>query len=845
MNSQTTHPPHTQSRLGRCISCATLATTAATFLLSLSAASATAALASSPATHPTGLPATLETASPYGETSRFGGYAAGAVSGKFDLPVGFAVDPENHPSKAEEEASPATKDHNAVYVLDRVVNQQATESAPGELGYRLQKLSSTGVVLGSVTLPVESIPYSPAQQQGEWGAAHPLISLAIDSSKHRVYALVEGMVNSGQSYFVPVAQRLIAWSTQPKATKPGEPGELVPAEEAEGKPYPEEDTLTHAALVAGQAALEPEQAEEDPNDLDAPEALAVEPATHEVVIEAQHGVTRSESSTEGGPTTLQRIITEGAKRGERGAQWTAGSEIAPGEERGTGLFTTSTGFGIDLRMSGEEKIANLALVEAGFAKASPLAPDQSGGVNLDEAPSISARETSADNGASNSSALGVFAAGSPVTQLTNGLYAASYGHLNEKKDNQANVLPWHQSGPVPRPFWSQDNESNNLVANMGLRLFEVSGQSSRIVTTIGGQAQGQACNLDFAQLSVAAGADESLFVLTQPNESNGNSDDQVIEFAPGGAGACPVPAGTVAVTAKSGSALATGKNGELLVYKGSPVRFDASGIERKGETPFEYDWNFTGVTEGGPGNEGYTLVSKIEAAGPYSWPDPTVEEYTYETLGLQEGNLRLIGDYGTSIFPFKVRVLEEKPPVAQFTAPASITVGQSVVFDASASTPTPGGSSIAQYLWQFGDGSVVPPSESPQESHTFNAPGTYTVTLTIEDELGKKAETQQEVTVLAASPPPCTANCGGTSSTTSGGTSTTSTPSPTTTNPGTTQPGTGDKGTKPTDPKPLTNTQKLAEALKACRKEKGHKRTVCEKEAKKKYTSTAKKKKKK
>jgi len=46
---------------------------------------------------------------PYGEVMRFGGYdAAGKVPGKFVLPVGFAVEPEN----------PTTKETNVVYVLE-------------------------------------------------------------------------------------------------------------------------------------------------------------------------------------------------------------------------------------------------------------------------------------------------------------------------------------------------------------------------------------------------------------------------------------------------------------------------------------------------------------------------------------------------------------------------------------------------------------------------------------------------------------------------------------------------------------------------------------------------------
>src|SRR5262249_48655446 len=149
--------------------------------------------------------------------------------------------------------------------------------------------------------------------------------------------------------------------------------------------------------------------------------------------------------------------------------------------------------------------------------------------------------------------------------------------------------------------------------NMGIRLFEVRGGVAHIVTTIGGQAVGGECSLDSGHIGLAAGADGSVFALLQLNYGRGNSDDEVVEFAAGGAGACPVPDGEVGIMAADGEALAKGKNGEYLAYKGAPVRFDASGIDRKGEAPFEYAWNFTGATTGGPAGDGFTFVSKIES----------------------------------------------------------------------------------------------------------------------------------------------------------------------------------------------------------------------------------------
>jgi hypothetical protein len=529
-------------------------------------------------------------ASPYGEVSRFGGYdETGTVPGKFNLPVGFAVDPSDS----------STADHNAVYVLDRVVQE-------GErLGYRLQKLSSAGVVLGAVTLPV--------QEDASEEAANPMISLAVDSSAHRVYALVEGLVESrsGSGRFVPVAQRLVAWSTIPNASK-----QLVPAP---GFPI---DGPTGAALVAGQSVLEPGERSQA---LAAPEGLSVDPTDHNVAIEAQRGVV----GLTGGPTMVQQIVTEGAHKGQLGESWTVNEEIAPAGERGTGLFATPGGFGVDLFQS-LDRIARLVEVKRNFTKPEPalLAPDQSGGINVDESHSLDARRTSAAVGSFNSGALTVFTAGSPVTELTDGIYAGRYGQPNPGTvDAQSLVEPWNG---VTR-FWSQADFSSNGLANMGVRLFTANGT---VITTIGGQPQGQACNIDTERLSLAAGSSGSVFVLTQPNEENNNSDDQVIKFAVGGKGACPQPSGSLTVNGTSGSSFSFPVGTQVSL---------ADTTERKGGAPYRFDW----VLLNSGTLEIEDLVNQMQAPE-YLWPAPSTM-HTFTKKGTYYLSATLYGDYGITL----------------------------------------------------------------------------------------------------------------------------------------------------------------------------------------------------
>jgi hypothetical protein len=533
-------------------------------------------------------------ASPYGEAHRLGGFdTTGKTAGKFVLPVGFAVDPNDS----------STSDKNAVYVLDRTVSNTET----GELGYRLQKLSSSGTVLGTATLPVQKY-----KDTSQFTDAHPLISLAVDSSKHRIYAVVQGIIDDGAGNFVPVTGELVAWSTKPNAKK-----ELVAA------PGYAVDPLTNAGLVAGKSVLQPEEASKD---LYAPEAISVDPSNHDAVIEAQQGVS---AGPIGGPTILQRVATEGSKSGQLDGNWVADEKTAPGKQQGDGLFTAKDGsFGIDL-FEEEGEISRLADVKANFEKpeASLIAPDQSGGLNRDEAPTldngftINYRE-GPNNGLHGATDLEASVAGSPITQLSNGLYAARYGQAVHGIDRQSEVEPWNG---VPY-FWTQANHENKNVANMGVRVFTSEGV---VVTTIGGQAQGQACNLDTEQLAVAAGSGGSLFALTQPNAENGNSDDQVIEFTLGAAGKCPQLSATMTVNGKSGSSFS--------FPAGTNVTF-ADTVERKGETPFRFDWVvFKPFTF-------EDLKTQIEAPE-YLWPVPSTS-HTFSQKGTYYVTATVYGDYG-------------------------------------------------------------------------------------------------------------------------------------------------------------------------------------------------------
>lgn len=109
-------------------------------------------------------------------------------------------------------------------------------------------------------------------------------------------------------------------------------------------------------------------------------------------------------------------------------------------------------------------------------------------------------------------------------------------------------------------------------------------------------------------------------------------------------------------------------------------------------------------------------------------------------------------DFGNATYnTVKVALRGPSVPVAAFTtAPAALSLAAPIIFDASLSS-VGSGARILRYDWSFGDGSsasVTSPVYVKQGPDAYAAAGTFVVTLTITDSLGRTATRTSTITVV-------------------------------------------------------------------------------------------------
>ncbi|GEM_PF-3165206 len=132
--------------------------------------------------------------------------------------------------------------------------------------------------------------------------------------------------------------------------------------------------------------------------------------------------------------------------------------------------------------------------------------------------------------------------------------------------------------------------------------------------------------------------------------------------------------------------------------------------------------------------------------------EPTTQ-HSFKTAGDFVITLVVLDDKGTESNPatrsISVPSVNVTGPKAVFSGPATASPNTELTFDGSASTPE---GDLKNYAWSFGDTATAMGTTKKIASHAFGSAGTYRVTLTVTDSLGKSDTAEQQVVVGTVGP---------------------------------------------------------------------------------------------
>jgi PKD repeat protein len=700
-------------------------------------------------------PALADTTSEYGEVLRFGGFDSSAFNsghyggkptpGEFLDPTGFAVDPQD----------------DTVYVVDRTSSNVANPT-----DWRIQQFNAKGELLATTmfTLP-----------NGNFGQNSAIAGLAVDHSAQRLYALVIGSPPlSSPDKLTPTAQELLAWSTQPLA------GGLVAATAPGGAPLPEDHlskALSESPGTVGALISDEAQLQSGPTPLYGPQGIVVDHletagVDDPIAIEASDLLPEAGRGVPiPGNTIVQQVATQShgtSVAGELLGRWSGASvKQALGASWGPiGIADNPDG-----TMTVILDASNLSATNAYVVKLNPDLSDpvvlnsdatEPPIVDFDQA-ALWLDESSVDSlaGVGISDMRG---AGAELTELStavsnsaDGLYAAGI-YPNQNLDYQ-----YSPTEPTAE-YWLKGDETVDFQSNIGVRLLAPAAQGGAIssptgetiVNTLGNSAVTKSCHISAPEATLAAGEKGTLWILDRGPKSHAVTSlgpgigREVIELAPNAGHLCPQPSGTFTLQPAGGASQSSKER--LAISPGTQVTFSAESIERHGGKPFTYEWDLDGNAANGPRHDGFEVVNQM-VPPTYYWP-PATASYTYTRPGRYAIRLRLHTDYGVYEPPagtIEVSGARQRPN-ARFTV-TSTTGETQASFDAASSTAGTG--TIANYHWNWGDGSSE--DDGPQTkavTHTYAQPGNYAVTLTVTNSaFQSNTSTPQSVLVEAPKQP--------------------------------------------------------------------------------------------
>lgn len=259
----------------------------------------------------------------------------------------------------------------------------------------------------------------------------------------------------------------------------------------------------------------------------------------------------------------------------------------------------------------------------------------------------------------------------------------------------------------------------------------------RVDVKIGG-ALGDLGTLSSRNISTGTDGRASVIYTAPPPAAFGATNEATIQVV-------ATPVGTDAVNANaSGVSIRLTSPGVILPpnpapvpsYFASPsapheresVTFDASASKDPDGIITSYLWNF---------GDGTSASSSA----------PTTS-HLYGVAGTYQVTLTVTDNSGQTVTsaPMSLTVLAAVNPVATFVvSPTDAKVAEIVNFNASGSSVPPG-RLILNYLWDFGDGTSASTS-GPTTSHSFAVAKTYTVVLTVTDDIGRRGTFTMTLTI--------------------------------------------------------------------------------------------------
>jgi glucose/arabinose dehydrogenase len=222
--------------------------------------------------------------------------------------------------------------------------------------------------------------------------------------------------------------------------------------------------------------------------------------------------------------------------------------------------------------------------------------------------------------------------------------------------------------------------------------------------------------------------------------------------SPNNTGLTDLPPAQPAWIPYSGGSVPQFGSGSESPMAGPVYRYDASSTSEV-KFPQEYDGDFFA------GEFGRRWIKRIESGGDgavqsvnaFPWSGTQVMDMAFGPDGalyvLDYGTGYFNGDQNSALYRIE-HVVGGRAPVAQ--ARADVTSGRAplTVSFSSAGSSDPDGDSLS-HSWRFGDGAT---STAANPTHTYQANGQYTATLTVTDPTGKSATASVPITVGNTAP---------------------------------------------------------------------------------------------